>query len=132
MKQLSYRSGLPWYYVLGGSVPPLKAIRSEVIESGYKGYLADEITEIGRKPEPQKSKAANVMRQRVLGGQRKDISRYRACARNLHAFRLKHPVSEKCEGVHVAMSLKRNHIYNGLAHLAALDDLPVQLELFEV
>ncbi len=133
MKQLSihgYHAGHSWYYLLGGAVPSLKSIRSTVFESGYKGYLAEEIAAISRKPEPQKSRASEIMRQRVLGELRKDISRYRECARNLHAFRLRHPDSAKCKGVHVAISLKHNHIYNGLAHLTALDDLPVQLDLF--
>ena len=136
MRQLShhdYHAGHPWYYLLGGAIPSPKDIRAAVQGSDCCGYLAEEIEAIARKPEPQKTQAEAAMRERVLAELRADISRYRECARNLHRHRRIIGITgakPKCEGVHVAISLKHNHIYNGFAHLKALDVLPKQLDLF--
>ena len=49
----SYNSGHPWYYKLGGVVKPPKQIMIEVRIRGYKGYMADDIDDADRKPEPK-------------------------------------------------------------------------------
>lgn len=136
MKNLShhgYSAGHPWYYLLGGTVPTLKEIRDEAIASGYKGYLAADIEAIGRKQEPQRSAAIKAIRQKLEDDLRKDISKYRECARELRTNResdagAKQPI---CSDIHTAISLKRNHIYNGFANLKTLGALPEQqLDLF--
>ncbi|MEO9827647.1 MAG: hypothetical protein ABJF50_24895 [Paracoccaceae bacterium] len=129
----SYGAGHPWYYLLGGTVPTLKEIREEAHASGYKGYLAADIEAIGRKQEPQRSAATKTKRQKLEDELRKDISRYRECARELRTHRVadsdvKQPA---CSDIHTAISLKHNHIYNGFANLKTLESLPEQqLDLF--
>ena len=59
----------------------------------------------------------------------KDISRYRQCVFQLRKLKDAEDIPETpscCSDIHVAMSLKHNHIYNGFAHLALLDELPAQ------
>lgn len=62
---------------------------------------------------------------------RSDLSRYRRVVFLLHEHR-KETSEITCAEVHTSVSLKHNHIYNELAHLAWIDDLlSVQLDLFE-
>lgn len=136
MKQLSHHdchTGHPWYYLLGGATPSPKDIQAAVQSSDYCGYLAEGIEAIGRKPEPKKTQAEAGMRELVVAELRADMTRYRACTQNLYHHRRIVGITgakSKCEDVHVAISLKHNHIYNGFAHLKALDALPKQLDLF--
>lgn len=124
-----YHSGHPWYYLLGNRVLTPKQIRDDAKASSYRGYRADDIRAAIRKPEPQRSEFIRKIRMEVMADLRKDITRYRQCAVELHAYRREHGVEafpRSCDDVHVAISLKRNHIYNGFAHLALLDELPAQ------
>lgn len=129
-----YSAGHPWFYFLGGAVLPFKAIRADVLKSDYGGYLAGDIEIIGRKQEPQRSAAIIAMRQKIEAGLRKDISIYRQCARELSAYRLNGDVGKElaaCADIHVSMSLKFSHIYNGFANLKTLEALPEQqLDMF--
>lgn len=129
-----YSAGHPWFYFLGGAVLPFKAIRADVQKSDYGGYLAGDIETISRKREPQRSTAIKAMRQKIEADLRKDISIYRQCARELSAYRSNGDVGKElaaCADIHVSMSLKFNHIYNGFANLMTLEVLPKQqMDLF--
>lgn len=137
MEKLSYQgygAGHPWYYFLGGRVPKLKDIKNSVHSDGYEGYLADEIKALGRKHEPQRTRAINAMRSKLIDDLRRDISIYRRCVRELRQYRQEHPERKcaTCAEIHTSMSLKHNHIYNGFANLRTLKMLPEQqLDLFE-
>jgi hypothetical protein len=128
-----YTAGHPWYYLLGGYIPPIKAIRTRAISGDYAGCFARLIHEADAKPEPKRTEALRYMRNRTLGDLWGDISRYRECARELRKWRDKHAESEnlKCSGVHTAISLKFNHILNDFANLHRLDNLPKQGDLFD-
>ena len=128
-----YHAGHPWYYVLGGVVLSPSAIRREVEGSDCGGYLAQHILELADKPEPQRSRALNDIRAKIVADLRAGLSRYRECVRELREFR-SHPAhgAPKCEDVHVAISLKYNHIVNDLANLRTLDGLPKQGDLFDM
>lgn len=128
-----YSAGHPWYYVLGGPVPKLKQIRAHALARGYYGYLADDIETANRKQEPDRSLALATLRTRVLAELKADIGKYRRAARNLHIVRRRKsgkPEEPSCDGVHVAISLKFNHLINGFVHLHTLDQLPKQLDMF--
>ncbi|MCP4935070.1 MAG: hypothetical protein GY927_12910 [bacterium] len=98
-------------------------------------YLEEEILAASNREEPKRSEALRKIRSNVMGDLARDISAYRHCACELHAYRQKYdgagnPVS--CDDIHVSMSLKHNQIYNRFAHLACLDELPeLQGDLFE-
>lgn len=128
-----YSAGHPWYYFLGGAVPKLKDIKKAVYASGYEGYLAKDIEAIAGKPEPQRTRAINAMRCKLVADLSRDVSIYRHCVRELRNYRREHPASNdaSCAEIHTSMSLKHNHIYNGFANLKTLDSLPEQqLDLF--
>lgn len=124
-----YYPGHPWYYLLGGRVLYPKEIRNQVKAATYRGYLKDDILATVARQEPQRSEALRKIRHEVEAGLRRDIARYRQCA-----FQLMNQLREEdraarlicCDDVHVAISLKHNHIVNGFAHLALLDELPEQ------
>lgn len=122
----SYGAGHPWYYLLGGSVQGPKQILYCVKASGYQGYMADAIHEADSKPEPQRSQVLRSIRAQVKDDFRRDLSRYRALACELHTYRQHNGlVSEQpvCADIHTNISLKYCHIYNDLAHVLLLDDL---------
>jgi len=128
-----YSAGHPWYYFLGGAVPKLKDIRASVVADGYEGYLVADIKAIGRKSEPQRTRAINAMRVKLVDDLTRDISVYRRCVRELRRYRFEHPEPNgaSCDEIHTSMSLKFNHIYNGFANLKTLEALPEhQLDLF--
>ena len=131
-----YNSGHPWYYLLGGKALAPKQIRDCAKASSYRGYREEKILAAGNKAEPKRSEALRKIRREVMNDLTKDISVYRHCVFELNDHRRNHgeatnPVS--CDDVHTAMSLKHNHIYNGFAHLACLDELPEQqCDLFEL
>lgn len=128
-----YDAGHPWFYHLGGDIPPLKAILTYVEAGEYRGYLADEIDTLNAKAEPKRSIEIRVLRKKLLAELRADISRYRGCARELRAFRQNDDAQLgcACADIHTAISLKFNHIVNGFANLRTLDGLPRQGDLFE-
>lgn len=124
-----YHSGHPWYYLLGGKVLTPKEIRDCVAAGTYRGYRADDIRTLAKKPEPQRSTAIRKIRAQVTDELKADIARYRQYVFALHAHRrttdgLETPRS--CDDIHTAVSLKHNHIVNGFAHLALLNELPAQ------
>ena len=128
-----YSAGHPWYYFLGGAVLKIKDIKEAVYASGYEGYLAEDIKNIARKPEPQHTRAINAMRCKLIDDLKRDVSTYRRCVRELRIHRLQNPelIGQCCAEIHTSMSLKHNHIYNGFANLRAVDALPAQrFELF--
>lgn len=123
----------PWNYVLGGTVPKLKQIRAHALVRDYRGYLAKDIETANRKQEPDRTAALATLRAQVLDGIRKDIGKYRRAARNLHIVRKRKSSKSdepSCDGVHVAISLKFNHLINGFVHLHTIDQLPKQFDLF--
>ncbi|MGH1330676.1 MAG: hypothetical protein ACRBBK_07325 [Paracoccaceae bacterium] len=128
-----YNAGHPWYYVLGGAVVPVTAIRTEVLRGEYEGYLAGDIHVLRGKPEPQRTQAIDKMRAQIVSDLRNDLSRYRECARELRQYRVSVAKDAQpiCDDIHVSLSLKHNHIYNGLANLRTLDALPKQGDLFD-
>ena len=103
-----YSAGHPWYYLLGGAVPSIKAIRTCAMSGGYAGCAARLIQEADAKPEPKRSEALRYLRNRALEDLQSDISRYRECARELRKWRDQHGGAEtpECGGVHTAISLK--------------------------
>ena len=125
----SYNTGHPWYYVLGGKVPSIKAIWKEVAHLDYKGCKEDDI----------KKAAGNSSKLRALKAQsflrlKNDISSYRKYALELHRYRKSHSTDDHlvCEDIHVSLSLKNNHIYNELAHLRYIEELlSYQPDLFD-
>jgi len=128
-------SGHPWYYLLGNPVLTPKQIKEEAKASTYRGYRQEEIEAAAAKPEPQRSEALRSIRQRLWDELRKDISGYRQCALQLHRHHEKNgfdPSPTVCDDVHTNICLKHNHIYNGFAHLAFLDELPEQQDLFDL
>lgn len=129
-----YSAGHPWYYVLGGAISTIKAIRACVLASDYRGYLADRIHEAGNKQEPERTQALNALRAEIIATMRGDISRYRECARELRRHRQEctDKTPSVCADIHTAISLKFNHIYNGFANLRTLDEIPTQLDLFSL
>ncbi len=125
-EDIPYSSGHPWYYVLGGHIPSIKEIRLEVRATAYKGYLAGEISKAFGNDAKLRS-----IKDDVEAALKKDISQYRQCAFQLYQYRKTAKESEPvCDAVHVSVSLKRNHIYNELAHLDYINELTPQLSLF--
>ncbi|MGJ8572291.1 MAG: hypothetical protein ACSHXI_16495 [Hoeflea sp.] len=124
-----YGSGHPWYYLLGGRVLYPKEIRAQVNAATYRGYLKDDILATAARQEPKRSEALRKIRHEVIAGLRRDIARYRQCAFELMNHTLEQDRTARlvsCDDVHVAISLKHNHIVNGFAHLALLNELPEQ------
>jgi hypothetical protein len=130
----AYGAGHPWYYLLGGAVLTPKQIKANVIRSGYKGYLGEEIAATDRKPEPQRSQALKKFRARAMEELKRDISGYRRRALELHRYRAANPIPESpacCADIHTNISLKHNHLVNDFAHLITIDALlEVQGDLF--
>jgi hypothetical protein len=72
-----------------------------------------------------------TLRHQVIASLRLDLARYRKVVTDLRSYRSDDARAE-CRDVHVAVSLKHNHLYNDFAHLAWIDDLlAVQRDLFD-
>ena len=129
-----YSASHPWYYLSGGAIPSIRAIRTCAISRKFAGCSARLIGEADAKAEPKRTEALRYLRNRVLEDLRCDISRYRECVRELRKWREKNGAPDKpeCSGVHTAVSLKFNHILNDFANLHRLDSLPMQGDLFEL
>ena len=129
-----YNASHPWYYLLGGAVPTLKQIRSCAEVKSYRGYLANEIDAAHAKQEPKRSAALRKIKAEVVDDLNKDISCYREVVCKLRAYQRARQFDDNqivCAEIHTSMGLKFAHIFNGFAHLKALDDLPnQQMELF--
>lgn len=120
-----YGPGHPWYYVLGGPILFPSEIMGNVKIRHYQGYMANEISKANSKPEPQRSEILRALKGKVLADLLSDLSYYRALACKLREFRRDTPCSEppSCKDIHVSISLKHNHAYNGFAHLNAIEEL---------
>ncbi len=124
-----YGTGHCWYYLLGGAVLTPKQIKAMTQASGYLGYARDYILEADRKAEPQRSAALRALKERFEGELHRDLAGYRKSALYLRRYRVKNdvPTEPTCAaGVHVAISLKHNHLVNDFAHLIWLDKLLTQ------
>ena len=124
-----YNAGHPWYYLLGNPVLLPSQIRAMAYASQYRGYYHDEIMAASNRPEPKRSQLLRDIRRQVVTELGKDISRYRKRIFELRKYQQRRGISKSlscCDDIHVAVSLKHNHIYNGFAHLALLDELPDQ------
>jgi len=128
-----YSSGHPWYYVLGGEVLRPKQILADCRLSDYKGCSAAEIERADRLTEPGRSDTLRQIQQSHLAQLKSDLSRYREYVRALRTDREDgRPPAPECRDVHVALSLKHNHLVNDFAHLIYLDDLlSRQKDLFD-
>ncbi|PCI85561.1 MAG: hypothetical protein COB24_12665 [Hyphomicrobiales bacterium] len=129
-----YSAGHPWYYKLDGKVLTPKQILADVMESGYQGYMQDDIKKLNKKAEPMRSAGIRKFTLQIKESLRSNISQYRKYARELAHVR-KHPellASQPiCSDVHMSMSLKHNHIYNDFGHLVYLESIKSkQMDLF--
>jgi len=134
-----YHAGHPWYYLLGGIVPTPKQIRAAASASNYRGYMAHNLYEIDKQPEPKRYGNLRKWRNKFKEDLKSDLSRYRVVVRELHKTRETQDwnvIPSCCDDVHTAMSLKHAHLYNDFAHLHFIDELlskgGKQLDLFEL
>lgn len=121
-----YSAGHPWYYLLGGKAPSPKQIREATRQSGYEGYARSDIHVADKKPEPQRSASLRQFREKFEADLKQDLRCYRQMALTLHRYRQQHvtPQTPVCsDDIHMAMSLKHNHLVNGFAHLILIDNL---------
>ena len=130
----SYGPGHPWYYVLGGKPLYPKQIMKAVEHCSYRGCVAADIDRLDSLPEPKRTRALRAMKEKVLADYRADLSRYREVALALHRSRSRKTGEDAslCGDLHVAVSLKHNHLFNDLAHLRVLTQmLDRQRDLFD-
>lgn len=124
----------PWYYLLGGLALGPFAIKALTRISEYRGYRAEEIAGADRLPEPKRSRKLDRIEQDVLSQLRADLARYRHLAHRLRLRRQACGVPENsviCDDLDVSLGLAFAHVYNGYAHLVALDETRSrQLALF--
>jgi len=130
LEQVSYDdycAGHCWYYKLGGPVLYPKAILASVIETGYRGYAFADIQSANLKKASARIDALKTLYAQFLDDVQGDINKYRWCALQLHKRRKQYGLIDTTEtsahSVHVAISLKHNHIYNNLAHLHYINEL---------
>lgn len=105
-----------------------------MLASGYRGHAEADIAAADGLPEPSRSTALRALRARFREDLRRDLSRYRACARALRAWRAweTETAPDCAQDVHVTISLKHNHLFNDFAHLAWIDALlNKQRDLFD-
>jgi len=92
---------------------------------------------VAKRAEPKRSEDLRKIRAKVIDDLYSDISRYRQVTFKLRAHRRDSTTNDleaiSCDDIHVSMSLKHAHIYNGFAHLNTLDNLSQQQgDLFEL
>ncbi len=130
----AYGAGHCWYYKLGGEILKPKAIIESVKVRNYEGYMASDIQAAEKKPEPQRSEALRVLKDKVIKDYRRDLSRYRELACELRRYRQENGLidHESCAlDLHTSISLKHNHLFNDFGHLLCLDKhLSYQADLF--
>jgi hypothetical protein len=124
-----YTPGHPWYYVRGGPALPFSVIVADVKARGYRGYRS-EIDDVAARPEPQRSTGLRRIRAEVLDELARDVRRYREVVRAYRAWQRGTGPEQigPFDSVHVAMSLKYNHLANDFAHLLRLDALLARQE----
>lgn len=129
-----YRQGHPWYYLLGGKPPSLKAIKYEAEHDERGGYLAEDIAALDASSEPKRSEKLRALRVQVLAGLDRDVRIYRQCVRELRLYQQKHEGEElpNCSAeIHTSMGLKYSHLSNGFGNLHLIDQcLGRQKDLF--
>lgn len=130
-----YAIGHPWYYLLGGDILFPKQILADVKDSGFQGYMTEDIDKIDRRSEPKRSADLRALKQRIEAGLFSSLSRYRELAGYVRNYRLRYgidPNFAKCRDMHTNIGLKYNHICHDFAHLVYLDKLDTgQMELFD-
>ncbi len=131
---MTYSSGHPWYYLLGGKILPPRKILQDAIACKYQGYARDDIAAIHKKSEPVRSESLRKLKAKFYADYKQDLSRYRQLACQLHKERkagLDNPENPTCRDIHTNISLKHNHLFNNLAHLHYIDELlSFQTDLF--
>jgi hypothetical protein len=130
----AYGPGHPWFYVLGGNPLYPRQIMEAAECAAYRGCLAPEIDRIDSLKEPRRSTALRSMRDKALADYRVDLSRYREVALILRRYRSDKIGNDEpaCSDIHVAISLKHNHLFNDFAHLRVLGQmLDRQRDLFD-
>lgn len=123
----------PCYYKLGGKPLSLKAIRDNVIQSGYHGYMGNDIFAIDKMPEPKRSQKLKAIRQQITVKINEDIQKYRQLRKELADERLRGIVLERTiyNDLNTGLMLKHNHLSNHFAHFHLLDNcIMMQMELF--
>lgn len=121
-----YGAGHPWYYLLSGAILRPKQIREATRQSGYSGYARDDIYAADRKAEPQRSATLRQYREKFEADLKQDLRFYRRTALTLHRYRKQRGTQETpvcSDDVHMAMSLKHNHLVNDFAHLILINAL---------
>jgi len=128
-----YSAGHPWYYNLGGKVLSPKQILESVRASGYQGYRREDIEAAAALEEPRRSHALRAQRDQAMRDLARNLSGYRARARELRNYREEQPEPREpaCSDIHTNISLKHNHLFNDFAHLIILEEhLARQPDLF--
>jgi len=123
---MTYSSGHPWYYILGGKILSPRCILQDAVAYDYKGYARDDIAAIDKKSEPARSEELRKLKAKFYADYKQDLSRYRQLAFQLHQERkagLDASENHVCRDIHTNISLKHNHLFNNLAHLHYIDDL---------
>lgn len=124
----------PWYYLLGGLILMPRAIKALAISSDYRGYRADEIGKADRLAEPKRSRKLDAIERDVLAQLRADLARYRALAHRLRRRQITEGLPDNpviCDDLDVSLGLAFAHVYNGYAHVVALEETRSrQLALF--
>ena len=85
---MTYSSGHPWYYLLGGKVLPPRKILQDAIACKYQGYARDDIAAIDKKSEPVRSESLRKLKAKFYADYKQDLSRYRELACQLHKYRV--------------------------------------------
>lgn len=118
-----YPAGHPWFFLLGGPIPKPRAIRAAANARNYAGYRIADIETADRRGEPERSRTLRALEADILNDLRRDLSQYRKLARELRSWREEGNDREPgpaCADIHVAISLKFAHVYNGLANLCSV------------
>lgn len=131
--RMGYSSGHPWYYVLGSKALYPSEIRTSVNIEAYPNLMIEAVLKASIMAEPIRSERLRGIRLKIRDRLRTDLSRYLECVRDLKSLRSSGAAEVKpvCGDIHVSMSLKHNHIYNGYAQLMICENhLAQQADLF--
>ncbi len=127
-------AGHSWCFRLGGRPLSPSAIREAVRASGYRGFRAEAIDAADALPEPKRTRALRALREQERAELRADLARYRQVVLKLHQRRAPGdlaPEEPYWSDTDQAVALKHNHLWNGFAHLIAIEErLFVQGDLF--
>ncbi|GAA6176980.1 hypothetical protein NBRC116593_28990 [Sulfitobacter pacificus] len=121
-----YPVGHCCYYGLGGAILKPKAIRDYVRANAGRGYMADDIEDIGRMAEPKRSVKLRELKLKFRDDLASDGARYRQLAHQIRKERNQSDLPKEApiaSCIHMAISLKFAHLYNGFAHLGQIEAL---------